>query len=1053
MVTTVDLRVGLNLTIGNVPISLDAQVDEQASGTVYTFDGSVQDAIIPLGEFLSYIGLQFGVTAQLPPELNLTAAIDYLVGQIILTKPQRGVATTQVGAVGQFTLTTEAGALTLHFYADSSPGAQGQNDQYVVGAAIETDLNFTNLPLVGDIPGFGDLTLTHLGFSYSNASTTPGGTPPAFVIPQVSASPNPLYTRSDPNASQAKVYAITNTNPPQNFTLASGGFSLTVGLIDSATQATIDNFALPMALPNATSESVLPVLAPYYPQPTSPPAGPVHWVDINRSFGPVSLQKIGLNYSAGEATFGISAGFTVGGFVLDLEGLAITFPLPLPGSAAGSTISFDLDGLAMDFTKAAVSISGGFLRAQQNFYGQVVVQTQTFGLKALGGYTPASDSAPASFFLYANVSVPLGGPPFMFVTGLAGGFGINRTLILPTLDQLPGYVLLPANAPAQAATPNLTIANVLPQLETAFLDRPGEYWAAAGVQFTSFEMIQSFAVLTVTFGVDCQVALLGSSAMTLPTGDPNPIAYIEIDMVASYSASSDLLAVQGKLSPASFLYGSFCRPLGGFAFYTWFGGDHRGDFVVTLGGYNPSFSSAVRPSYYPSVPRLSMSFGLGPFHVTGQAYYALTPAMMMAGQTMSATWSSGPVSAWFDTGVDFLVAWAPFHYQADAYVTIGCSVDLWLFTLRVQVGADLTVWGPPFGGRAHVDLDVVSFTISFGSDGSTPLPLDWAGFTSRLLPPDTPGAPAHQSRSSLARGAPSPPSESNIVKASVTAGLVGAGLDGYDWFLDPNDFAILTNSVVPANGAAWTLSSATTATIASTVSSYNATAIDVTDGPYLNLPASTQTFSSTQVWNPTLCVAPLNQSNVQSLHSVTLKMSGTSDGPGVFSQFVKEVSVEPMLMQSSAALWAQYNPSLTVGAPPFVPSTLVGLRITPIPRVPDQVRDLPLWDLLFDPGNATGFSYTSTQVASGYTVVSTIDTATESLTIGVSGAQTESLVNQDYVLSALDDAWVTSQRAAILSDLNLNGFSTYAPAEVDVSELATSTALTDWPIVALLGDR
>src|SRR5262249_58402071 len=154
----------------------------------------------------------------------------------------------------------------------------------------------------------------------------------------------------------------------------------------------LNNFALPMSLPPATPP---PVSAPsqYYPEPTSPPASPVHWVDINKTFGPVNLQKIGLNYSQGEATFGFSAGFALGTFSFFLEGLSITFPLPLPTTPAGQTVSFDLEGVALNFQVSGVSIGGAFLRMPgpcgvTHYYRQGVGEARTWGLTGKGGNTP-----------------------------------------------------------------------------------------------------------------------------------------------------------------------------------------------------------------------------------------------------------------------------------------------------------------------------------------------------------------------------------------------------------------------------------------------------------------------------------------------------------------------------------------------------------------------------------------------------------------------------------------------------------------------------------------
>jgi len=1067
--TNVDLKIGLNLTIGSVPVSLDAEYNSTSTQTVYTFNGCVQDAVISLGEFISFVGQQFGINIQLPPELNLKAKIDYVAGQVIYTQPQTGNATTQLGINAKFELSAGGDTVTLEFYADAilQNPAPPSGNPFVIGAAIDTDLQFSSLPLVGDIPGFRDLALTHMGFSYTNNTPSAGAPPVTFSIPQVTVSDNPLFTRNDQTARDAKTYAITSQGNQQSFNLSTNGFSLTVGLEDTGSGTMLNNFALPMSLPPATPP---PVSAPsqYYPEPTSPPASPVHWVDINKTFGPVNLQKIGLNYSQGEATFGFSAGFALGTFSFFLEGLSITFPLPLPTTPAGQTVSFDLEGLALNFQVSGVSIGGAFLRMPgaggvTNYYGEVMVQAGTWGFKAMGGYTPAEGNNPASFFLYVNLEIPLGGPPFLFVTGVSGGLGINRTLILPTISTLQGYILLPANAPPQAATPSATINQVLPQLQSIFIDQPGEYWVAAGISFTSFEMIDAFALLTVSFGVDFQLGLLGTCTMVLPTGDPFPIAYVQIDILASLTPSTGLFAIQGQLSPQSYIYGGFARLSGGFAFFIWFGGEHKGDFVVSLGGYNSAFH---KPDWYPTVPRLGISFGFGPFQVLGQCYFALTPAMMMAGAIISATWNSGPIKAWFNAGVDFLIAWAPFFYQADAYVTIGCSVNIGLFTLNVHVGADVLIWGPPFGGRADVDLDVVAFTISFGAPAAAPPPVGWAQFKSNFLPENSggsavPAAPSRMAKSVLRVAPPSanantaaPPSPSgnettNVIKASVSKGLLQSNFNGYDWVVDSDNFAIVTNSTIPSNNGQWQLTTTPTyAAIPNTVSSYNATTVDVSNGPYLVLSANAKTFSATQVWNPTLNIGPMNQSNVQSYSTISLLKADSSTG--AYNDPITTVSCEPLLMDSSAALWNAQNPSPNPNDQSLLPCTLVGFQITPIPRTPDSTNAVPLIDLLFARGFSTGFVYQAQAVDPSYTVAPTID-ASENLIIAISGAHTATLTNQNYILSSLADTWVSSQRAAIADDLAANGFSTYTSSELDITALSTQKALMDWPMVELLG--
>ncbi|HBF34206.1 TPA: hypothetical protein DDW35_06545 [Candidatus Sumerlaeota bacterium] len=838
-----------------------------------------------------------------------------------------------------------------------------------------------------------------------------------------------------------------------NFKIGDTTIPIQVGTGESApnpTSTSLQSTAQPTTTTNSNISSVQSDLS---------------WFKLHETFGPVTIDEIGLNYHDGYASFGISGGFLMGSFSFSLQQLSVTMPMPPASDFTLSDLSFDLAGLALSFQTSGVSVGGAFLRAAgpentTNYYGEVVVQAGVWGFKVIGGYTPASTNTPVSFFLYTNIQVPLGGPPFLFLTGLAGGFGINRSLILPTMATLPTYLLLPNNAPKAAATPSATVQNILPQLQSVFVDEPGQYWVAAGVSFTSFEIIEAFALITVSVGVDFQLGLIGTGALRLPNHVATPFAYVELDILATLTPSTGLFAIQGQLSPQSYIYGGFAKLTGGFAFFIWFSGEHQGDFVVTLGGYHPAFT---RPAWYPVVPRLGISFSLGPFQVGGQCYFALTPAMIMAGATMSATWNSGPIKAWFNIGVDFLFAWAPLSYQADAYIMMGCSVNLGLFTLNVHVGADLFIWGDPFGGRADVDLDVVSFTIQFGSPAASPPPVGWSQFKSNFLPQDTnPVAPqqnvmASRKMHQALRGAPvcaasdtDTTTTTNIIKASVTEGLVQSDVSGYSWIIDSDDFTILTNSTIPANNGQWFVASENASNyvaLSNTTKDYNVEPVDVTSAPYLVLATDEKTYSDTQVWNPTLHIGPMKQSNVQSFHSVSLLKA---DNNGEYNDPITTVSCQPVLLDSNAALWNSNNPNPSPNDQSMMPSTLVGFQITPIPRIPDSTSAVLLNDLLFALGNNTNFTYQAAAIDTSYTVTPTLD-ENENLVITVTGNAAKTFTNQNYILSTLGDSWVTSQRGTILNDLAANGFSTYTSAEIDIAALATQKALVDWPMVELLG--
>lgn len=110
----------------------------------------------------------------------------------------------------------------------------------------------------------------------------------------------------------------------------------------------------------------------------------------------------------------------------------------------------------------------------------------------------------------------------------------------------------------------------------------------------------------------------------------------------------------GKLTPRSYILDPSCHLTGGFAFAAWPSGPYEGDFVLTIGGYGPSFSP---PSHYPTAPeRLEIAWQYdSDLSITGQAYFALTPAVLMGGARLDARLDKGWVTAGFSVYTNFFV--------------------------------------------------------------------------------------------------------------------------------------------------------------------------------------------------------------------------------------------------------------------------------------------------------------------------------------------------------------------------------------------------------------
>ncbi|HEY0035582.1 MAG TPA: DUF6603 domain-containing protein [Longimicrobium sp.] len=538
------------------------------------------------------------------------------------------------------------------------------------------------------------------------------------------------------------------------------------------------------------------------------------WFPVEKTFGPVTFQRIGVQYDDGRLFILLDASFTLAALSLSLQGLGIGSPLtsfsPRP----------HLDGIGISFSSGPVTISGALLvvptsvlpqDVDYEYMGQVTVAVEPWLISAVAAY--ASVSGSTSFFLFAQVNGSFGGPPAFFVTGVMGGFGVNSRLTLPAPDQVYRFPFLAGLDDPSVFGPSPTPMQVLDVLSGS-TGRPavvtpsvGDGWLAAGITFRSFELVLGRALLVVEIGHEFQVALMGLASTSFPQGaTTDAYAYVQLQLMAVFKPDDGFFSVAASLTPGSFVLTQACRLTGGFAFCLWFGPSaHAGDFVVTVGGYHPAFQ---RPQWYPVPAPVGFNWQVsGSVTIKGGAYFAITPSAVMAGGSLEVLYQSGSVRAWFTAYANLLITWKPFHFRASVGISLGASVrvDLLLttVTLSFEVGATLDLWGPPTGGVVTVHLYVISFSVSFGSgsDSARPPPLDWKGF-SALLPQG--GAP--QTANLAAAAAPG-------VGAGASGGAgtldvqVNRGLSRQDdagtWYVRGDELVFSVTSAVPATSQAF----------------------------------------------------------------------------------------------------------------------------------------------------------------------------------------------------------------------------------------------------------
>ncbi|MBI5721697.1 MAG: hypothetical protein HZC37_28825 [Burkholderiales bacterium] len=488
------------------------------------------------------------------------------------------------------------------------------------------------------------------------------------------------------------------------------------------------------------------------------PPGP-WWIAIQRGFGPLYLEQVGfdarlLGGRIERISLLMDGSVSMFGLTCAVDDLQITYFTADGDFFDAGNWKVDLAGLAVAANMAGVTIAGGLLKQVTNagqanesieYLGMLLGRFAVYGLTIYGGYGEGVDAQGqkfTAFFAVGAVNGPIGGPPAFFLTGIGGGFGINRKLVVPTdLSNFGDYPLI--QALDIAATPAEPMQQ-LRALGAYFPMNRGTFWFAAGLSFNSFALVDGIAVVGVQIGDGLDINLLGLARMALPRPQVALVS-IELALLARFSSSEGVLWVQGQLTDNSWLLYPDIKLTGGFAYVLWFKGENAGEFVLTMGGYHPDFHRAG----YPQVPRLGLHWSIGSnIVIEAGSYFALTSEALMAGGDFIGSASFGPAWAEVRFGAHGIVFFDPFSYQVNVYARIaaGVTIDTWLFgeiTISVHVGARIDVRGPEFRGSVTFDVGPIELTFDFGgSDKADIQPIGASTFIGKYLEPSAGNANA-----------------------------------------------------------------------------------------------------------------------------------------------------------------------------------------------------------------------------------------------------------------------------------------------------------------------
>ncbi len=769
------------------------------------------------------------------------------------------------------------------------------------------------------------------------------------------------------------------------------------------------------------------------------PEDNITWFNVQRHLGPLHVQRIGAGFQKAQTANGqspakiqflLDAAVSVAGLTLGMQGLSIATPLDQ------FTPDFNLNGLSLSVTKPPIDISGAFLKRGDDFLGAAVIKVNQLTLSAVGGYRLPNPPDPASFFIFAALDYPIGGPSFFFVTGLAAGFGYNRDLVMPTIEQVSNFPFLrllagpeEGGTPLDAADPNpaQTILTRLTTPADLVPVRAGAMWLAVGLKFNSFKLIDCSALLLVRFGQDLEFMLIGLASLKLPKevpAVPRRATYLQANLAfrVSIKPAEGLFAAEAVLAPGSFVLDKSCRLTGGFAFYVWFAKEHAGDFVLTLGGYHPRF---VRPSHYPVVERLGINFSLDKLSIKGQAYFALTPSCVMAGGSLEASYVDGTVSAFFIARADFLIRWQPFFY--DIELSIGLRVALTLDTLLgtarlgTELSASVKVWGPEFTGTASVSWGALSFDVSFGSADKPGFePLKWESFQETYLPA---AAESNKGWTASKKAKPEdkeslPETALQICQVNLVSGLVReSDIDGTgrpQWIVKLEGLEFSTQSAVPST--------------------------DV-------VPSFQQDEDPNRKEALPIGIRPMGGKGLTAVHRFTITKSGPNgEEPVPLDNWIKSARRGSVPKE----IWdADYKAAAPQPSADVLTNQLLGFDSIqpPGPDTPTKLNEMSLSVFTFDVLQQVGPLQLTRQQA-----VSAVPPA--------DGLSSELIF--ETVTTTLNEAEVKARRAAIISLARTNGFETLAqrpdeapqPADAALTDLAanvTTLFVSTPPMLGPLG--
>jgi hypothetical protein len=310
-------------------------------------------------------------------------------------------------------------------------------------------------------------------------------------------------------------------------------------------------------------------------------------------------------------------------------------------------------GVALD---AGPVNGGGFLKfmSDNEFGGAFQLKILGIGAFAYCLYKTLP-TGEVSFVALIGVRLPPPGIQISFgfaVSGFGGLVGINRRadtdIIRERLATGAGGDVLFNSDPMKNAP------KLLGDMQLFFPDQIGGFIIGPTLQ------INWLYIIKLDVGVFIQlpgpVIFIAGSAKLVIGSEEFALVYLRMDFIGGLDVPKSLIFFDAVLVNSHVL-GIF-RITGGVALRIAYG--ENGYFLFSVGGFHPSFNPGSME--LPRVPRVGVSYSLGPVWLKKEMYLAITSNTFQLGSRVEAGIEIGPISAhgWF--GFDALIQFKPFQF-------------------------------------------------------------------------------------------------------------------------------------------------------------------------------------------------------------------------------------------------------------------------------------------------------------------------------------------------------------------------------------------------------